>query len=329
MGTVRTFLSLTPSASRSVSEMHALARRIINTDHYDAVIVSTMTMSAYALGVPGAKIIEEHNSLSRWMHERLLAQTAPLQQARCWVSWQKARRFEARLYSQFDLVTMVSPEDQQAVSAVLGRNAHRLAMVPNGVDCLHNHLGLAHPVPRRLVFNGALSYAANFDAMRWFLVEVYPIIEHECPEVTLSITGSTTGVDLSPLPMHPGVQLTGFVDDIRPVVAGAVACVAPIREGGGSRLKILEAMALGTPVVATSKGAEGLDVAPGEHLLVADDPTTFARHTVDVLTNPVLHGKLATNARRLVEERYDWNQIGHSFVALVEEAVGRSRNRQR
>jgi glycosyltransferase involved in cell wall biosynthesis len=331
MGTLRTFLALTPSAARTIPQMHALVRHLATSQQFDAVVASTTTMSGYALQVsqPGARILEEHNSLARWMHERWQAQTAVVQRARCWVSWQKARRFEHALYRQFDLVTMVSTEDLGAVSAVLGADRWRVALVSNGVDCLHNRPDLAQPSPDHLVFNGALSYSANFEAMRWFLAEIYPRILRAQPGVTLSITGSTTGVELGRLDLHPGVQLTGFVDDIRTEVARASVCVVPIREGGGSRLKVLEAMALGTPVVATSKGAEGLEVTPGEHLLVADDPEAFARAVIDLLTNPPLLAKLASDARRLVEERYEWRQIGQRFVDLMEASVERSRYRQR
>ena len=323
MGTLRTFLSLTPNASHSVPEMCKLIESVTAKESFDAVIASTMTMSSYALFVPNtrARILEEHNSLSRWMHERLLAQTTSLQKIRCWISWQKARQFEAQLYRQFDLVTMVSAEDQHTVSAVLGRDTGRLALVPNGVDCQHNRPGLAQPIPYHLVFNGALSYVANFNAMRWFLTEVYPTIQEACPAVTLSITGSTTGVDLQALPLHPGVQMTGFVKDIRPIIAGAAACIAPILEGGGSRLKILEAMALGTPVIATTKGAEGLEVVFGKHLLVTDDPEEFAQYTLALLYEPALRQRLTTQARHLVEEHYDWAEIGKHFVACVEQAV--------
>lgn len=324
MGTLRTFLSVTPSAARSTPEMHALVRKIAAAGRFDAVIASTTTMSAYALDVPAVRIIEEHNVLSRWMYERYTGQTSPVQLARCWVSWQKARRFEARLYRRFARVTVVSEQDRRALQSVLGRDADRLAVIPNGTDPRHNRPGLAQPAADRLVFNGALSYAANFDAMRWFLAEIYPAVQQERPAVTLAITGATAGVDLGALPPHPGVQLTGFVDDIRPVVAGATACVAPIREGGGSRLKILEAMALGTPVVATAKAAEGLNVTRGEHLLVADEPEAFVRATLALLYNPDLRQRLAAQARQLVEAHYDWAAIGKHFEELVTHTTQRT-----
>ena len=249
------------------------------------------------------------------------ADAAALQRLRCWASWQKTRRYEARLFRRFDLVTMVSEQDRAVCLADLPGYRGPVEVVPNGVDCEHNRPGLAQPQPDALVFNGSLTYSANYDAMRWFLAEVYPRIKAQVPGVSLTITGSTHGVDLAGLALDDTVRLTGFVDDVRIPVAEAGVCVVPIRQGGGTRLKILEAMALGTPVVATSKGAEGLDVADGEHLLLADDPEAFARRTVELLGNPALRHDLAANARRLVEDRYDWAAIGQRFVDLVEATV--------
>jgi glycosyltransferase involved in cell wall biosynthesis len=143
--------------------------------------------------------------------------------------------------------------------------------------------------------------------------------------VHLKITGRSNGVVLNELSLSDGVEFTGYLDDIRPTVGSSWVCVVPLREGGGTRLKILEAMALGTPVVSTSKGAEGLEVTHGENILVADDPAEFARHTLAVLKDQQLRSRLSANARRLVETKYDWNMSGAKFEALLSELVERRR----
>ena len=267
------------------------------------------------------KILEEHNSLTRWMAERYRGQHGLLQRARCWVSWQKRRWHERRLYPHFELVTMVSRQDAQVTAELVQNEKLRVAVVPNGVDCAHNHPGLVARQPSTLIYNGSLTYRANYDAMGWFLAQIYPRIKAQIPKVSLTITGSTQGVDLAGLALDDSVTLTGFVEDVRIPVAAAAACVVPIRQGGGTRVKILEAMALGTPVVATSKGAEGLEVMDSDHLLLADEPEAFAGRTVDLLGNPDLCQCLAANARSLVEDRYDWQAIGARFVRLVEATV--------
>ena len=202
-----------------------------------------------------------------------------------------------------------------------------MEVVPNGVDSTYNCPDLDAPLPNTLVYNGSLAYGANYDAVRWFLAEAYPRLKAHVPDVTLAVTGSIKGVDLAGLALDDTVRLTGYVDDVRIPVSQATVCIVPIRQGGGTRLKILEAMALGTPVVATSKGAEGLDVVDGEHLLLADAPELFSVRTAELLSNPDLRHRLAANARRLVEAHYDWQAIGQHFVDLVEETVAAHRRK--
>jgi glycosyltransferase involved in cell wall biosynthesis len=319
---LRTFFSFRPVVSRPIAAMTEKARAILANQSFDSVISSTEIMVAYALQTPPGtvRILEEHNAMTRLMRERYGEQPQPLERIRCWLSWQKSRTYEARLFRRFDLVTMVSEEDRAACLNDLPGYHGRVAVIPNGVDCAHNRPGLAEVQPHTLIYNGALTYSANYDAMRYFLAEIYPRIRQEVPDVSLSITGSTRGVELSALPLDESVHLTGYVEDIRLPVAASAVCVVPLRQGGGTRLKILEAMALGTPVVATSKGAEGLEGVNGEHLLIADDPAAFGAATLRLLRAPALRARLAANARRLVEARYDWSHIGASFVELVENA---------
>jgi glycosyltransferase involved in cell wall biosynthesis len=137
--------------------------------------------------------------------------------------------------------------------------------------------------------------------------------------VQFTITGDHANL---PLPPADRVTLTGFVDDVRPLIAAAGVSVVPLRVGGGTRLKILEAMALRTPVVTTSKGAEGLDVQPGEHLLIADTPEAFAAASLRLLQEPGLRQRLADNAYRLVAEKYDWAVTMPRFLELVERVAG-------
>lgn len=323
--TATRFLSPNPVVADPFPELLRLARELHAAQPFDAVIAATVVMAPYALALPAVtRVLEEHNSGTRWMAERYHAQTAPLQRLRCWVSWRKSVRYEARLFPRFDLVTMVSEQDAAASRALVAEGKPPVAVFPNGVDCAQWRPGLADAEPDTLIFSGALSYHANYEAMHFFLGQVYPLIRAGHPAVRLRITGKAEGVDLSALPLDDSVSFTGFVDDIRPEIAQAQVSVVPIRSGGGTRLKILEAMALGTPVVATHKGAEGLEVTGGEHLLLADDPQQFAQRTIRLLSDHDLRRRLAANARRLVEQQYDWQQIGQRFATLVEENVSRT-----
>ena len=192
-GTLRTFLSPRPVASRPVPAMCQLVTGTLRSQPFAAVIASTGMMIDYALQAPPntARILEEHNAMTRWAWERYQEAGRAVQRARCWLSWRKGHLYEARTHPQFDLITMVSEADHQATVDVTGTGQPRVAVVPNGVDCIHNQPGLMKARPNRLVYNGSLTYNANYDAMQWFLAQVYPRIRAQVPDVSLAITGST------------------------------------------------------------------------------------------------------------------------------------------
>jgi len=198
----------------------------------------------------------------------------------------------------------------------------RLAVVPNAVSFEQYQSDFGVPLPDSVTFTGALSYFANFDAMVFFLTAVWPIVRARRPGARLFITGRTDGVPLNRLPLDESVTLTGYLADIRPQIARSRVCVAPLRQGGGTRLKILEALALGTPVVATSKGAEGLAVTPGEDILLADEPAEFASAVIRLLDDETLHAWLATNGRRLVEKCYSWEESAQALERLLYQVTG-------
>lgn len=236
------------------------------------------------------------------------------------LTWWKLRRFSAQLLRDLDGCTVASEQERDLVLGIVP-GYHSLAVVPNGIDLDFYAGNFGMPEPRSLIFPGALTYQANFDAMDFFLRQVFPVVKAKCPEVTLRITGHTDGVSVARLPLREGVTFTGYLDDIRPCIARSWACVVPLRQGGGTRLKVLEAMALGTPVISTSKGAEGLAATPGEDILIADEPTEFADAVLCLLSNPALRAKLAANGRRLVYERYGWDRIGERLDQFLHQVV--------
>jgi len=321
--TLRTFLSLRPPLSRPISAMDELVAEAFRSRCFDAVIASSDMMVSYALQAPNntVKILEEHNSLTRWMQERYESALGSVYRLRCWVSWQKRRLYESHIYRDFDLITMVSHQDCTATQTIIGQTHPPVRVVPNGVDCGERRPSEVPPVAGRLIYSGALTYSANFDAVSYFLDNIFPRVKQQCADAHLVVTGSVAGVDTTRFESNESVTLTGFVEDVNREITQAMVCVVPLLAGGGTRLKILEAMALGVPIVSTSKGAEGLDVVDGEHLLLADNPTAFARCILELLGNRELGRQLAVNARRLVEERYDWHAIGVQFSDLLESVV--------
>jgi glycosyltransferase involved in cell wall biosynthesis len=215
--------------------------------------------------------------------------------------------------------TVVSEHERQRLVDV-GCSLSRVKVIPNGVDgrCLDIRVP---KLTERLVYSGALTFSANFDAVHYFLGKILPEIRRARPAAVLHVTGDHAGVQLKSLPNRDHLVLTGHLEDVQSFVAASSVCVVPLRLGGGTRLKILEAMALGTPVVSTTKGAEGLDVVAGRHLLVADRPGDFANAVGTILDNPALAIALTDNARQLVAEKYTWSRIAGVLDEVLQEAV--------
>jgi len=315
------FLSLTP---RSVVDTYSLemAQRIgqaVSGGSYDMVVASEVTMAGYGHCLQGLPALFDDLEVGV-LHEQFARATSPWRRFRYGLTWAKHRRYLARLLRHFRACTVVSERERQLLSqAVPGYTP--VEIIPNCVNLSDYDDVHETPQPNTLIFTGSFTYSANHDAMTWFVSQVYPRIQAQVPDVRLFITGDHAG---KPLPPADSITLTGYVDDVRPLVARAWASIVPLRIGGGTRLKILEAMALGTPVVATSKGAEGLDVRHGEHLLIANEPAAFAEQVVRLLRDADLRAALAANGRLLVAERYDWAAVMPRFLKLVEQVAKRN-----
>jgi glycosyltransferase involved in cell wall biosynthesis len=177
-------------------------------------------------------------------------------------------------------------------------------------------------IPDSLVFTGLMRYRPNHDAVKYFVREVLPLIRRVRPGVRLTVVGGDPPPELSRL-AGPDVEITGGVPDVRPYVARAAAVVVPLRMGGGTRLKVLEALAMGKAVVSTGIGCEGLLAEDGVHLLTADDPQSLAERTLLVLSTPSLAGDLGRRGRLLVEENYGWERVVDGLRDFHRHILGR------
>jgi glycosyltransferase involved in cell wall biosynthesis len=196
-------------------------------------------------------------------------------------------------------------------------------VVPNGVDCEHfRPVGLELP-GRTLLFFGALDYYPNVDAILSFHDAIWPRLRDRYPDLELDIVGRQPPAAVRALASDARIGVSGFVDDIRPWIERASVVVVPLRAGSGTRLKVLEAMAMARPVVSTRIGVEGLDVVDGTHLLVADSTEEFAHAVEMFLDDPGMGRALGLTGRALVEAHYDWRAIGAAFGAFVEGVVKR------
>jgi glycosyltransferase involved in cell wall biosynthesis len=284
----------------------------------DAAIALQITAALYlqdAVTVP-AVFDEAEVAVIR---ERFAAEEHPVRRHRHGLTWWKYSRFVKRLCRRFEHTTVVS-DAERALLEQIGCDPRRLSVVPNGVGASelswHGIRGTD-----RLIYPGAMTYGPNYEAVWWFLATILPIIHRTRPDIAFWVTGSTDGVAVGQLPNANLATLTGHLADVRPAIASSTVCVVPLRVGGGTRLKILQAMALGTPVVATSKGAEGLAVTPERNILLGDTPEQFAAQVLRVLSDGALRERLSAEARRLVQEHYTWTRSGALLNSAVEQAV--------
>lgn len=244
----------------------------------------------------------------------------PLLKTLLGVEWRKMRRYEAEACRRARLTVAVSHQDKTLLE--VNSPGALIRDVPTGVDVGYFKPNGAEKARANLVFTGSMDWHPNEDAILYFIREMLPAIRREVPGTTLTVVGRNPGLQLQEVAREAGVEVTGTVDDVRPYVDAASVYVVPLRIGGGTRLKIFEALAMGKAVVSTSVGAEGLPLVQGEHYLCADEPAGFVAAVVALLRDPARRVSLGEAGRRLTEERYAWPQVAREFGGHCEAALG-------
>ena len=285
------------------------------------VCVADFLVAAANVPVGGVTptLLFEHN-VEYMIWKRLHAvETRAWRRALLAAEWRRMRRYEARACRQARLTVAVSEADR----ALLAANAPGadIRAIPTGVDASYFHPNGTAEKPARLVFTGSMDWYPNEDAIIHFMEAILPRLRRRIPGLTIAVVGRNPSERLKALGAAKGVQITGTVDDVRPYVAEAAVYVVPLRIGGGTRLKIFEALAMGKAVVSTSVGAEGLPMTPGQHFLQADSPEDFAKAVLALLEDVPRRRAIGEAGRRLVEARYSWAQVGREFERLCEEVA--------
>lgn len=310
--------------------MHGLVARWLEEKVYDGVQIEGIEMAQYGRWASQVSrrpvvVFDDHNC--EYLLQKRSALT-DLREPRRWpaaayslVQWLKLRRYEALVCRQADAVLAVSEADRAALAALAPDLS--IQVVSNGIDLAdypRDMVGQVAPYPPyRILFTGKMDYRPNIDAALWFGRSVLPLIQAEEPQVRFQIVGQHPHPRLDELRANPAIIITGAVREIRPYLQGATLCVIPMRVGGGTRLKALEAMAAGKAIVSTTLGVEGIPVRENRELLLADTPEAFAAATLALIRDTQTSGErvrhLGACARSFVAERYSWEQI----VPLVEE----------
>lgn len=290
-------------------------RTLLEQGAFD-LVVSDFVLPAVNLpsSVPCPVAVFTHNVESEIWRRHAQTQTSAPMRALYAAQHRRMLAFERRALARADGVLAVSEADRDTLDRLYGAAVRQpVHVVPTGVDTDYFRPAPGPPDRRGLVFTGSMDWLPNEDAMVYFCREILPIVRAAEPGATLTIVGRAPTPAVSRLARDHGVQVTGRVDDVRQYMADAAVYVVPLRIGGGTRLKIFEALAMGKAVVSTTVGAEGLPVENGTHLVLADDPHGFAAAVVDLLHDEHRRRTLESAARALVVERYDWSAAARAL----------------
>ena len=295
---------------------------LIRADSFD-VVLAEWTPYAIFMQEPSKtrKVIVAHNIESSIWRRYEETETNIFRKYYIMLQRSKVELFERKCYSWVDGATAVSNEEAEEIAS-LGAH-YPVATIENGVDVSYFSPRADAPDPDTLVFTGSMDWRPNQDAAVWFAEEILPIIRQAKPGIKVVIVGRRPPEHVKTLENLDGVTVTGTVDDVRPYIAAGAVYIVPLRIGGGSRLKILEAMAMKKAVVSTTVGAEGLEVTDEKTILIADGAEGFAKAVLRALDDRELCRALGERARTLVEETYRWSRLGEKYEKYLLEVSSR------
>ena len=307
-----------------------VVNRRLTPGRYDLVHICDLVMMPYVLPhkshtpfvVDRSRVdlqfqLMQYKTLQSSLRERLL----------CWEGFAKLWCYERKLAREALLEVVCGPDDEVFLHQRVDSKAP-VMVVANGVDLDYFHPASA-PDPRAdeptVIFCGAMDYSPNVDALRWFFESIHQKLLKLCPAVRILIVGKSPIEEVQAYGSRPGVTVTGGVPDVRPYYKRAWLQMVPLRIGGGTRLKIVESLAIGTPVVSTTIGAQGLELKHGENILLADDPDSFAGEISRALSDPALLRRIEENGIATANERFGWPAIGARLARHYDTLISKPR----
>jgi glycosyltransferase involved in cell wall biosynthesis len=290
-------------------EMRQVLKELAATTHFDVVHADQLNMGQYALPFTNSrKVLDLHNAL--WVLYKRLAETLPLTKPMKYIlmrDWQLLKRYEGKMCHTFDAVTAVTEEDRRWLVEAGARDD--MTVIPIAIDTDEQAQINRQPKGPHIVHIGTMYWPPNIDGITWFLDEIYPRIKAQVPDVRCTLIGARPPASITErATTDPSLTVTGYVEDPLPYLADSSMMVVPLRAGGGMRVKILNALSQGIPMVSTTVGCEGINVTNGQDILVADDPQAFADASVRLLRDAELNRCITENGRRTAVETYDYRQ---------------------
>jgi sugar transferase (PEP-CTERM/EpsH1 system associated) len=301
-------------------------RQLLSEQTYDVILCDfLLTAAVIPWDHKAPKVLFTHNVEAQIWERHYKVSRNPVWKAVSWREFRTLDRFEKRCIQQADHVLTVSETDRDIFARTI--EPEKITVIPTGVDLDYFQPGKKEDEQAdSMVFTGSMDWTANEDAILYFVDQILPHIRTEIPAAQLWVVGRNPSGKLQALAAaNVGVNITGTVDDIRPYVLRSPVYVVPLRIGGGTRIKIFEAMAMGKAVVSTTIGAEGLPIHHEKDLILADEPEKFARRVISLLRNPAERGDLGRAARLLVEQKYSWSAAANTLYETLARATENSR----
>jgi len=297
--------------------MRQLVGKLAREAGFDVVHAVQLNMAQYALEVEDVpKVLDQENAVALLVERLWQLERPGLRRLLAYMEWRKLRRYEGEMCRRFDYVLTVSQEDKEALQAISNGRGH-FHVIPIGVDCEEIQLTARQPDSKNILHVGTMFWPPNSNGVLWFAREVFPLVQSQVPDARFYIVGKNPPKEVRRLQSsyqpsaisHQPIVVTGYIADPTSFIADCAVFIVPLRAGGGMRVKILDAWAQRIPVVSTTIGCEGIEVRPGENILVADTPLDFAQAVVRVIQDGDLAQRLAENGRQWVKEKYDWRMV--------------------
>jgi len=293
-------------------------REFLANQKFDLVHMDSLDLSGYLPDLRGIPVVVDHHNVESALLRRRSRSESNRFRA-FYINHQSrlTQREERRWCREVDLNLTVSGEDRDTLQSIVGGG--RFEVTPNGVDT--NAFAPDYAGDDGIVFVGGLTWFPNRDGMEYFGEEILPIIRSHRPDVPVRWVGRASDTEVRRYRDDYGIEMTGYVDDIQPFVRRAACFIVPLRVGGGTRLKILDAWAMGKAVVSTSQGCEGLDARDEDNILIRDTPEDFAASVLQLLEAADLRRRLGEMGRKTVEQTYDWDVVGSAMIRTFEELL--------
>lgn len=296
------------------SDVQKEINKIVKNDDFDVICVDA-AMASYVSKVKIPKVVEPLDALSEFYKHRFQSEKQKIKKLFWLVQFVKTVYREKYIYSHFNYCTVVTNQDKK----ILSKRLSNVVLIPNGVDIhFFKPLDIEEEYPS-LIYTGSMG-TKDVYTIHYFHQKIFPVIFKKMPNIKFYIVGKNPPSSIKEL-ANESIIVTGYVEDMREYLQKSSIFICPMREGTGIKNKVLEAMAMGKPVVSTSIGALGIDVVSGENIIISDDQNEFAEKVIELLLNKELRDKLGTNSIQIIESKYSWDVISNNMYQMLEKTI--------